>query len=61
MSEAEIRVKAIEISPIFGELFPKWNDTSLKNFMLDSIGISIGHANLKRVLGEFSALSIWIN
>jgi hypothetical protein len=61
MSDAEIREKAIEISPIFGELFPKWNDTSFKNFMLDSIGISIGHANLKRVLGEFSALSIWIN
>jgi hypothetical protein len=28
---------------------------------LTSVGISIGHANIKRLVGEFAKLSIWIN
>jgi hypothetical protein len=26
-----------------------------------SVGIAIGHANIKRLVGEFANLSIWIN
>jgi hypothetical protein len=38
-----------------------WSGSSMKNFTLTSVGISIGHANIKKNLGEFTDLSIWIN
>jgi len=33
----------------------------MKKFTLTSLGIAIGHANIKRLIGEFANLSIWIN
>lgn len=61
MSENEIRDKCVEIRPYMEDLFEYWNETLMARFSLTSVGIAIGHANIKRLVGEFADLSIWIN
>lgn len=61
MSEPEIRGKCIELRPYMSGLFETWSESAMKNFTLTSVGIAIGHANIKRLVGEFANLSIWIN
>ncbi len=61
MNDNEIKDKIIEISPYMADTFEIWSDSPLQNFNLTSVGIAIGHANIKRLVGEFSNLSIWIN
>lgn len=61
MNDDEIRAKCVEIRPYMADLFEIWSDSAMKNFTLTSVGIAIGHANIKRLAGEFSDLSIWIN
>lgn len=61
MSKVEVRQKCVSIRPYMSEVFDVWNASAMKNFSLTSVGISIGHANLKKIIGEFSDLSIWIN
>ncbi len=51
----------IEHRSYMQKLFDIWNDSYMKNMSLTSVGIAIGHANVKRKLGEFTDLSIWIN
>lgn len=61
MSGAEIKEKVIAIRPYMTETFETWANSSLQAFSLTSVGIAIGHANIKRLIGEFSDLAIWIN
>lgn len=61
MNEREIKEKCIEVRPYMAQVFEAWNDSDLKSFNLTSVGIAIGHANIKRLVGEFANLSIWIN
>jgi len=61
MNDAEIRAKCIEIRPYMSSVFDTWSESAMKNFTLTSVGIAIGHANIKRLVGEFADLSIWIN
>lgn len=61
MNDEEIKDKIIEISPYMADAFEIWSNSPLQNFNLTSVGIAIGHANIKRLVGEFSNLSIWIN
>jgi hypothetical protein len=61
MSHAEIRDKCIAIRPYMVNVFDIWSDSSMKSFTLTSVGMAIGHANLKRLVGEFASLAIWIN
>jgi hypothetical protein len=61
MSHAEIREKTVSIRGYMGELFDKWSGSQLQNLSLTSVGIAIGHANVKRFAGEFADLAIWIN
>lgn len=61
MSDEEVRQKCIEIRPYMTTLFDAWSDSAMKHFTLTSVGIAIGHANIKRLVGEFADLSIWIN
>ena len=61
MSESEIRDKVVEISPFMQNVFEVWSGSSFQGLTLTSVGIAIGHANIKRYAGEFSDLSIWIN
>ncbi|MBU6230915.1 MAG: hypothetical protein KGQ93_14695 [Cyanobacteria bacterium REEB459] len=61
MNDSEIKNKCIEIRPYMSTLFETWSESAMKNFTLTSVGIAIGHANIKRLVGEFPNLSIWIN
>lgn len=61
MNELEIKNKCIEIRPYMSNLFEVWSESEMKSFTLTSVGIAIGHANIKRLVGEFADLSIWIN
>ncbi|WP_159237788.1 LPO_1073/Vpar_1526 family protein [Raoultella terrigena] len=61
MSEPEIKEKLISIRPYMADLFDMWSNSPMGNFTLTSVGMAIGHANIKRLIGEFADLSIWIN
>lgn len=61
MSETEIKEKVISIRPYMAEVFETWNNSPMLTFTLTSVGMAIGHANIKRLIGEFASLSIWIN
>jgi len=61
MNDAEIRDKCISIRPYMSDLFECWAGSPMQNFTLTIVGIAIGHANIKRLVGEFANLSIWIN
>ena len=61
MNEKEINTKVIAIRPYMAEVFAIWNDSPMQLFTLTSVGMAIGHANIKRLIGEFASLSIWIN
>jgi len=61
MNDPEIKDKCVEIRPYMSNLFETWSESAMKNFTLTSVGIAIGHANIKRLVGEFANLSIWIN
>jgi hypothetical protein len=61
MSDAEIKAKCIEIRPFMSDVFDTWSGSQMAHFTLTSVGIAIGHANVKRLVGEFANLSIWIN
>lgn len=61
MSHPEIREKCISIRPFMEPVFDTWSNSPMKSFTLTSVGMAIGHANIKRLVGEFASLSIWIN
>lgn len=61
MSTSEIREKCISIRPFMESVFDTWSDSPMKSFSLTSVGMAIGHANIKRLVGEFASLSMWIN
>lgn len=61
MSEPEIKEKLIAIRPYMTEVFETWDNSPMQKFTLTSVGMAIGHANIKRLIGEFASLSIWIN
>ena len=61
MSHDEVREKIVSIRSYMAKVFDFWQDSPARNFTLTSVGIAIGHANIKRYAGEFADLSIWIN
>lgn len=61
MSELEIKEKLIAIRPYMAEVLETWSNSPMKTFTLTSVGMAIGHANIKRLTGEFASLAIWIN
>lgn len=61
MPNDKIKEKCSELRPYMRSMFETWNNTPLASFTLTSVGIAIGHANIKRVVEEFTNLSIWIN
>ncbi len=61
MSHPEIREKCISIRPFMKSVFDTWSESPMKSFTMTSVGMAIGHANIKRLIGEFASLSIWIN
>ena len=61
MNDNEIRDFLVGLRPYMKNVFDVWEGSFMKNMSLTSVGIAIGHANLKRHIGEFTDLSIWIN
>ena len=61
MNDNEIREFLVNLRPYMDKVFDIWEGSFMKNMSLSSVGIAIGHANLKRHIGEFTDLSIWIN
>ena len=62
MTHDEIRGVCVQLRPYMEAVFEAWSTSSMKGFTLTSVGIAIGHANIKRIVGEeFADLSIWIN
>lgn len=61
MNDKEVKDFIISSYPFMEKIFDVWNNSMMKSLNLTSVGIAIGHANVKRNLGEFTDLSIWIN
>jgi len=61
MNEDEIRTAICDERPFMRKVFNIWGTSSMSHFTLTSVGIAIGHANIKKNLGEFTDLAIWIN
>jgi len=61
MSDPEIREKCIQLRAYMRDLFENWEKSPIQTSSLTSVGIAIAHANIKRLVGEFANLSIWIN
>ncbi|SHM37241.1 LPO_1073/Vpar_1526 family protein [Fibrobacter sp. UWB7] len=61
MTPDEMKAKIVEIRPYMADFYDIWEKSSMKSFQLTSVGIAIGHANLRKSLGNFADLSIWIN
>lgn len=60
MSSEEVRAKCIELRGYMEQVFSLWNDSDFRSFTLTSVGMAIGHANMKRIAGTFGDLSQWI-
>ncbi len=61
MTPDEVRQNVTKARDYMQGVFDVWKDSNMSHFTLTSVGISIGHANVKKNLGEFTDLSIWIN
>ena len=57
----EIRAMLIKLRPYMSKIFDVWMNSLMSHLHLTSVGIAIGHANVKRQLGKFTDLSIWIH
>ena len=60
MNDKEVRDYLEKSNPCMAALFKYWSSTPLENMTLTSVGIAIGHANMRRITGDSSDLSIWI-
>ena len=60
MSEDEVKKVISDNCNFMLEPMELFNKTRICHFLLSSVGISIGYANIKQKLGYFSDLSIWI-
>lgn len=61
LSQDQIKQKILVAAPFLQDLINQWSASSLSHFELTSVGMAIGHANIKKDVGEFAPLSIWIS
>ncbi|WP_434707266.1 hypothetical protein J3P75_15065 [Pseudomonas sp. R1-1] len=60
MSHAEVRAKCMGLRGYMEQVFSLWSVSDFRSFTLTSVGMAIGHANMKRIAGNFGPLSQWI-
>jgi hypothetical protein len=63
MQAPEIKADLIERLPPMGILFDKWGESgisSLASFGLTAVGIAIGHACQRKVVGEMTPLEVFL-
>ncbi len=56
----EANEKLIKLAPSMRPLIEHWEEGLCKHFSLSSVGIAIGHAEVRRRTGDNANLSIWI-
>ncbi|MEI8198732.1 MAG: LPO_1073/Vpar_1526 family protein [Eubacteriales bacterium] len=61
MDDEQVEKYVISLCDYMNNIFEVWKNSKLQNFQLTSVGIAIGHANVKKHISNFSDLSIWIN
>ena len=61
MNDKEVKDYSISAHPCVRDLYDVWDNSHMKNLTLTSVGIAIGHANIRRLVGDEFDLSIWIN
>lgn len=61
MNQKQVKDYLVSARPYMASIIEVWENSLIKNFTLTSVGIAIGHANVKKNVGEFTDLSIWIN
>jgi hypothetical protein len=62
MAEGEAREYLTRTHPAMEKLFQMWYRSYLGHLTLTSVGIAIGHANVRRVTKSYGAdLAIWVN
>jgi hypothetical protein len=60
MQPNQVRDYLVNALPKMADYFEVWEGTAMKNMSLTSVGIAIAHANVKRITGEDSSLSLWM-
>ncbi len=60
IDQQSLNDKLDSLAPFMPKILEDWAASDLKSFDLSSVGMAIGHANIKRHTGEFARLSIWI-
>lgn len=60
MPRHAIREKCISLRPYMKRVFDTWEGSDMQTFILTSVGIAIGHANIRRFAGQFPPLARWI-
>ncbi|MFI6617556.1 LPO_1073/Vpar_1526 family protein [Streptomyces sp. NPDC050528] len=63
MSDDEIRNEFSSIHPALSELATLWESTKLANCQLTTIGMTLGHTNAKRIIGDEvgGELNVWVH
>jgi hypothetical protein len=60
MSKDEIFNFLVNLCPAISNLIDIWNNSSMKNMTLTTVGISLAHANIRRITSDDLDLSKWI-
>lgn len=61
LDRTEIKERMLAAAPFLKPIADVWDSSGLSNFQLTSVGMAIGHGNIKRFTGEFAPLGIWIH
>ena len=61
MKNNGIKAMLIKFQPYMSKIFDVWMNSLMSHLHLTSVGIAIGHANIKWQPGKFTDLSIWIH
>lgn len=58
----QVRESIVQLRPYMSDLIAAWDQSPMSSFSLTSVGMAIGHANVKRMVSDtFADLSIWIH
>lgn len=61
LASDKVRDLIVSRCDYMGELFDLWSPEPMGGFSLTSVGMAIGHANLRRIANGFTDLSVWIH
>ncbi|PKM95280.1 MAG: hypothetical protein CVU84_06265 [Firmicutes bacterium HGW-Firmicutes-1] len=61
LTDIEIEEEVIQKCEFMKKVIDIWNNSTMRKFELTSVGIAIGHANMKKTIGSFEDLSTWIS